>query len=224
MQDFEPFFPEDGPPIEEDIVSATATKTDSGSDVTEEFQDDVYKKWFKTGSKSGFISINTWFEAGKVSVDIGETGAGSLKGNTKVFTNAIEIATYLRAVYDGNAATLYPERRDGPTAESFVYYGGGQIEGKPVSRILKIHHWATGKGENKSFDTSAFVWKCGHFQARKTDSGAFIPDMSKPALSVNLIKVTRKEMAEIHYRMDLALHAFAAREQDLFRSLNGNRR
>lgn len=186
------------------------------------FEDDVYKKWFRTKDRSGFLAIRGWLDAGKISVDVGELGNDGLKGNTQVWANAIDLAVYLRAVYHDKATALYPSQRN-TSPEAFVYYGGGQIDGKPVSRILKIEHWSTGSGDKKSYDASAFAWKCGHFAARKTESGAFIPDMSK-SLSQNSIKVSRVEMAEISYRIDLALAAFASQEDDAFRALNGNKR
>jgi len=176
---------------------------------SEQFEDDIYKKWFKTKSKSGFLAVRTWLDAGKVSIDIGETGGEGLRGNTQVWTNAIELVVYLRALYDGNATRLYEN-------ETFTYYGGGQVNGQPVSRILKIAHWS-------KEDTTAFAWKCGHFEARKADSGAFIPDMNKN-LSLNLIKMTRKEMAEIYYRLDLDIQSYAAKNENAFLALNGNKR
>lgn len=194
---------------------------DEGSDTKKDnFDDDVYKKWFRSKDKSGFLAIRTWLEAGKVSIDIGETGGQGLKGNTQVWTNAVELVTYLRAVYDGKGPALYPRQKNSPE-ESFVYYGGGQLDGKPVSRILKVEHWSTGSGDSKSYDASSFAWKCGHFAARKAESGAFIPDMSK-SLSQNMIKVSRREMAEMYYRLDLAINTFAAQNADVFRALNGN--
>lgn len=179
--------------------------------------DDVFKKWFRSKDKSGFLSLRTWLDAGKVSVDIGETGNQGLKSNTQVWANAVEMVTYLRAVYDGKGKAIF-----GPH-ETFMHYGGATVDGKPVSRILKIEHWSTGSGDNKKYDESAFAWKCGHFEARKAESGAFIPDMSK-SLSQNLIKVTRKEMAEVYYRLDLAINAFATQTEDVFKALNGNKK
>lgn len=221
MDDFEPYLQPDD---EEFPMPVTADPVqDSAPQEDRQFEDDLYKKWFRTGSKSGFLSVRPWFDAGKVSVDIGETGGDGLKGNTLVWTNAIELATFLRAVVNGTAPSLYPRRTGAPTPESYLYYGGGSQDGKPISRILKINHWQTGSGDEAKFDASSFVWKCGHFQARKSQQGAFIPDMSKP-LSMNLIKVTRKEMAEISYRLDLALTAFVLTEKEAFRALNGNKR
>lgn len=203
--------------------------TDTTSTPDRKYEDDVFKKWFKTGSKQGFIAIRAAFPIGKFVIDIGETGEGSLKGNTQCYVNAIDLATYVQAVYDGTATRIY--RKNGkagvPTDEGLVYYGGSASDknynGSPVSRVLKVHHWVTGSGDNASYDDNAFVWKCGHFAGKVTQTGAILPNMTSP-LSVNSIKVTRQEMALINTRMRLALSAFAAKTPDFFRALNGNDR
>lgn len=178
--------------------------------------DEIYKKWFRRGDKSGFVSLRGWLEKGKVAVDIGEAGEGGLQGATMVWTNALPLMTYLRAVSNGQGTVLFPanERaRVGP--ESFVYYGGGQTkEGRDISRILKITYWTEG-------DPSGFAWKTGHFPATRTRTGAYVPDMSAPIQS-NLIKVNRPEMAEIALSLELALHAHAA-GQDFGAVLNSLR-
>lgn len=212
--DLESFFGDDS-----NNQSVTPQKNENKQ--RQDFEDDIYKKWFRSKDRSGFLTLRHWFEAGKVSIDVGELSGEGLKGNTQVWTNAIALGTYLRSVTNGTAALLYPAQR-GTSAEAFVYYGGGKIDGRPVSRILKVEHWSTGSGENRRYDESAFAWKCGHFVARQTDSGAYIPDMSQ-SLSQNSIRVTRTEMAEMSYRLDIALHSFAARTDDVMRALNGNR-
>lgn len=189
----------------------------------ENFKDDLYKKWFRTKDRNGFIAVREWLDAGKISVDIGEVREGGLKNHTMAWANAVELVVYLKAVVDGNASELYPAPKGGGSPETFTYYGGATIDGKPVSRILKVEHWSTMKGDQKVFDASGFAWKCGHFAARKQDSGAFIPDMSKP-LSQNKIKVSKKEMAEIFYRLDLTIRSYVAKEDDPMRGLNGNKR
>lgn len=189
---------------------------------------DLYKKWSKAGGTGRVLSIRPWLEAGKISIDIGETveagGKARMKGHTLVWTNILGLATYLSAVRDGRGAQLYPANAKAgvPTPEGFVYYGGGKIEGKPVSRILKIHHWQSG---DNNFDDAAFVWKCGHFSARTSSTGAYIPDMSK-VLSINSIKVTRTEMAEIAYSVNLALinHASRTETKTWLKELTGKNR
>ncbi len=71
------------------------------------------------------------------------------------------------------------DRTGVPTAEGFVSYGGGIIDSKPISRIFKSHYWQSGE----TYDSSAFVWKCGHFAARKSDSGASTTSVSSTVTS-----------------------------------------
>jgi hypothetical protein len=72
--------------------------------------------------------------------------------------------------------------------------------GQSISRIFKCQYWQSGD----NVDTNAFIWKAGHFKARKSDSGAFIPDMKSP-LSVDSIKVSRQDIVSISYLLDLSL-------------------
>jgi hypothetical protein len=181
---------------------------DSSDTASKEYDEDLYKKWFRSKTQSGFLSIRPWFDALKLKIDIGKTSAdGKLISSTNVFVDACDFAAYLKSLTLGTGPINYPsnERMGVPTDEGFVSYGGSLIDGKPISRIFKSHHWQN----NDNYDTSAFAWKCGHFQARKSDSGAFIPDMSK-SISVDMIKVTRSELATISYKVDLALTAFAS--------------
>lgn len=187
------------------------------------FDDDVYKKWFRTKTKSGFLTLRTWLEAGKASIDIGEIANGTSE-NTIVWCDAVELATYLQAVTNGQGASLYPVRYGLNEPEGFIHYGGSNSGNQPISRILKVSYWRTGSGDQANVDSSAFAWKCGHFKARTSDTGAFIPDMKSP-LSVNQIKIARSEMAVMSYRLNLALQRFAGTyDGDLFRALNGNNR
>lgn len=183
------------------------------------FEDDIYKKWFKTKSRSGFLSLRQWLEAGKVSIDIGEVNGKELQ-NTLVWANAIQLAIYLRSIAQNTALVLYPQTNSTPSPESFVHFGGSNTDKGPVSRILKIHYWKQGD----SYDGTAFSFKCGHFKARTSSSGAFIPDMSAP-LSTNMIKMSRTEMADMSYRIDLAIQHFAFKyDGDVFSALNGHTR
>lgn len=202
------FFQSDDDGGEENL---TTQKRDDG-----EFPDSVYKKWYRAKNRSGFLSLDTWLEAGKVSVDIGEVTQAT--SNTKVWCDAVEFATYLRAVATGNAKELYPARSGLSTPEGFVYYGGGEVEGRKVSRILKVVYW----GGQDNYDSSAFNYKAGHFAATVNDQGAYIPNMKEP-LSVNMIKVSRAEVAQMSYRLDIAIQRFAnIYDGDVFRALNGN--
>lgn len=178
------------------------------------YTQDLYKKWFRSKTQNGFVSIKPWMEAFKLKIDIGKTSPdGKLLSSTNVFVDAVDFGAYLRAITLGTADTLFPQndRMGVPTAEGFVSYGGATIEGKPVSRIFKAHYWQSGD----SVDSTAFAWKCGHFAARKSDSGAFIPDMKSP-ISVDLIKVTRQDIASISYLVDLAMISHVAQAKDWY--------
>ena len=177
---------------------------------------DLYKKWFKSPSASGFLSIKPLLNIGKFRIDIGATGAdATLKSHTETFVDSILFATYVRCVVNGAARTVYSAnpKMGIPTDEGVAFYGGGTgPDGKPISRIFKSHYWRKGDSD---YDSSAFVFKCGHFKANKSSSGAFLPDMSSP-LSTDSIKVTRVELAEISYRVDLCLNAYANSNPEWF--------
>lgn len=174
----------------------------------------LYKKWFRSKTQSGFLSIRPWFQGLKFAVDIGKTSAeGKLESSTACFVDAVDFAAYLRSVVNGTAVQNYPASSRNGTShpESFVSYGGAIINNQPVSRILKIQYWSS----NDVVDDTAFIWKSGHFKARKSDSGAFIPDMKSP-LSVDSIKVTRTELTSISYLLDLCLHSHVANNVDWY--------
>lgn len=173
-----------------------------------DYENDLYKKWFRSKTQSGFLSIRPWFTGMKFKIDIGKTSPdGKLISHTNLYVDAIDFAAYLKAITNGNATTLYPanDRLGLPTPEGFASYGGATIDNKPVSRIFKAHHWSAGE----NFDPTAFVWKAGHFAARVSDTGAYIPDM-KSVLSVDSIKVTRQDISSISYLVDLALSSYVA--------------
>ena len=179
-----------------------------------EFTTDLYKKWFRSKTQSGFLSIKPWFEGMKFKIDIGKTSPeGKLISSTNVYVDAFDFAAYLKSIASGNAVTNYPanDRSGSPSPEGFASYGGADINGKPVSRIFKAHYWQNGD----SFDSTSFAWKCGHFAAKKSDTGAFIPDL-KNAISVDFIKVTRQDICSISYLLDLSLTAYVANNPDWY--------
>jgi len=189
------------------MMEESHSQGDSGhvEEVTTErvYEKDLYKKWFRSKSQSGFISIRPWFAGMKFKIDIGKTGPdGKLISSTNVFVDAVDFAAWLRAVVNGSAVKDFPanEKTGASTNESFVSYGGTEINSRPISRILKVHYWQSGE----TFDATAFVFKAGHFDARKSDTGAFLPNMKAP-ISVDSIKVTRQELHSISYLVDLAL-------------------
>lgn len=180
----------------------------------QEYENDLYKKWFRSKNQSGFLAIRPWYQALKLKIDIGKTSSdGKLLSSTNVFVDAIDLAAYLRSIVVGTAENNYPPnpKMGVPTSEGFVSYGGAVVDNKPISRIFKAHHWQS----NDEYDPTSFVWKCGHFAARKSDSGAFIPDM-KQMISADLIKVTRQDVCSISYLVDLALNSYTANNTDWY--------
>ena len=181
-----------------------------------DYEPDLYKKWFRSSSQSGFLAIRPWYQALKMRIDIGKTSSeGKLLSSTAVFVDAIDFAAYLRSVANQTAVTNYPanSKLTLPTAEGFVSYGGATIDNKPVSRVFKAHYWQS----DDTYDSSTFAWKCGHFAARKAESGAFIPDF-KTALSTDFIKVTRQDACSISYLVDLALSSYAHSNHNWYQS------
>ena len=184
------------------------------SDDKPKYNNTLYKKWFKSKSQSGFVSIRPWFQGMKFNVDIGKTSpAGKLESSTNCFVDAVDFAAYLRSISNGTAVVNFPanERLGIPTPESFVSYGGATVNNRVISRIFKVQYWQSGD----NVDTSAFNWKVGHFKARKSESGAFIPDMKSP-LSVDSIKVTRQDIVSISYLLDLSLNSYTVNNTDWY--------
>lgn len=185
------------------------------SDQQKSYDKDLYKKWFRSKTQSGFLSIRPWFQGLKLRVDIGKTSSdGKLISSTNVFLDIIDFGAYLKAITNGTATEAYPasEKLGLPTAEGFVSYGGAKIDGKPISRIFKAHHW---QNADNTFDPNSFAFKSGHFQARMSDSGAFIPDMKNP-ISVDSIKVTRQDIHSISYIVDLAIVSHVTNRTDWY--------
>lgn len=179
-----------------------------------DYENDLYKKWFRSKSQSGFLSIRPWFTGMKFKIDIGKTSPdGKLISHTNLYVDAVDFAAYLKAINLGTAPNIYPanDRLGLPTAESFASYGGAKIDGNPISRIFKSHYWTSGD----TVDPTSFVWKAGHFKARVSDTGAFIPDMKSP-LSVDSIKVTRQDISAISYIVDLSLVSYVANNQSWY--------
>jgi len=204
VEDFLSSLDDDGSPVE----------TLKNNSETKEYQQDLYKKWFRSKTQSGFLSIKPWHQALKMKIDIGKTSPdGKLISSTAVFVDSVDFAAYLNSITLSTALVNYPKNDKLliPTNEGFVSYGGASIEGKPVSRIFKSHYWQSGD----DYDNTSFVWKCGHFSARKSDSGAFIPDMKSP-ISVDQIKVTRQEICSISYLLDLSLTSYVTNNHDWY--------
>jgi hypothetical protein len=190
-------------------------ESNEGSEQKKTYDKDLYKKWFRSKTQSGFLSIRPWFQGLKLRVDIGKTSSdGKLLSSTNVFLDIVDFGAYLKAITNGTAELAYPlnDRLGVPTPEGFVSYGGAKVDGKPISRIFKAHHW---QNADQSYDPNSFVFKSGHFNARMSDSGAFIPDMKNP-LSVDSIKVTRQDIHSISYITDLAIISHVSNKTDWY--------
>lgn len=163
-----------------------------GVDPKEYAKNQVYKKWFFAGSVGGFLSIRVWPDAGMFHIDIGQLNAKKeLVGHTEVWVPAIKFASYTRAVASGTYNLAYPNA-------TFAHYGGAMIEQKPMSRIFKVEYWT------KDEPQSGLHFKNGHFNAKRTDQGAYQP-LLKEEIRRNSIKVTYAELLEIAYRLDLSI-------------------
>jgi hypothetical protein len=194
---------------------SNVSESNDSSDQKKTYDKDLYKKWFRSKTQSGFLSIRPWFQGLKLRVDIGKTSPdGKLISSTNVFLDIVDFGAYLKAITNGTAELAYPanDRLGVPTPEGFVSYGGAKVEGKPISRIFKAHHW---QNSDQSYDPNSFAFKSGHFNARMSDSGAFIPDMKNP-LSVDSIKVTRQDIHSISYIVDLAMISHVANRTDWY--------
>lgn len=198
----------------DELLSQIDDSMEHVSDDKPKYTNTLYKKWFKSKTQSGFVSIRPWFQGMKFSVDIGKTNAdGKLDSSTNCFLDAVDFAAYLKAITTGTAVSNFPanDRMGTSTPESFVAYGGAVVNNQPISRIFKSQYWQSGE----NVDPSAFMWKVGHFKARKSDSGAFIPDMKSP-LSVDSIKISRQEIVSISYLLDLSLISHAVNNTDWY--------
>lgn len=164
----------------------------------------LYKKWFKAGTQSGFVSITPWYGACKLAIDVGsvDPNTKAVLSSTKCFVDLIEFGTYLRSIVSGTAEKIYPKRDQCPSPESFLSYGGSET----TSRVFKIHYW--GAGADAAGTPGSFVFKCGHFGGKVTQTGAVIPNF-QDRKSANMIKISLLEMHEIAYRVDLAAIRYA---------------
>lgn len=174
---------------------------------------ELYKYWFSYNGRGGFCSLTPWLEAGKISIDVGSlkesNGKTQLEGHTQLWCNTLDLYAFLAAVANDTAPRYYPAQpkagngMDNP--ECFIYYGGGMMDNKVVSRILKIHYW---QDKNGTATPDAFAWKTGHYQGTRNATGAIMPDMSK-GISQNLIKIPRLEMVKMYHRLHFTIQAHA---------------
>lgn len=153
------------------------------SEAQQQTQDIVIHKIWRKGR---FASFNYWEQANKISIDIGEFSDGKLIGATKCYVDLLPFYTYLDAEHHDRLKTVYPKF----DSEGFAVYGGNA----KVARVFKSHWWMNGQNT----DLSSRVFKCGHFEAKVSGTGAIIPDMSKP-LSMTSIKISMEEIAHVYH-------------------------
>lgn len=185
---------------------------EEGAAQPQNFDGELYKKWFKAGGQAGFLSITPFRRddrfVGRFIVDVGKVNPNnnSIQSSTKCYVDAVQFLTYLSSVNAGTAKDLFWKRNGTNSPESFVAYGGS-AGADPVARVFKIEYWGATKdtiGDNKGF-----AWKCGHFKGNVTGTGAITAIMSEP-IGTDMIKVSRLEMAEICTRVQLAMIGFAS--------------
>lgn len=174
-----------------------------------EFEQPIYKEWFKTNSAAGFITITPWLTARKLVLDIGSVDPNSNKvtSNTQFYVNALDLHTYLQSVINGSAVEIYPKRSQCPSPESFVAFGASGTD----SRVLKVHYW--GAGSDKDGDPNGFAWKVGLFGGKKSASGAVEPQWND-IKSRDQIRRSRLEMHRIAHAVNFSLIHFAAASKD----------
>lgn len=178
--------------------------TDGTVEDNKKYSPELYKKWFKAGNSAGFISITPWYEARKLTIDIGsvDPNTNAVLSATKCFVDMIDFAVYLRAVVAGRAKELYPKRDQCPSPESFISFGGSG----DTSKVFKIHYW--GASAESQGTEGSFAFKCGHFGGKVTNTGAIIPNFQERK-SANMIKMNLLELHELAVRVDLALVRYA---------------
>lgn len=168
--------------------------------------EEIYKIWSRTKDVSRFLSIKYFAQGKKFIIDIGVTdnNSGKLTSSTFVFVDAVILLSYVRSINRGTAPNIYRASENSrdqlPCPEAIVVFGGGKIEGKPIARVFKTHYWQTGG----SYDPTAFAWKCAHFTAKESGSGAFIQADGTP-ISNDSIKVTRRQIAEMEVLLEAAV-------------------
>lgn len=178
-----------------------------------DFQDtEIFKKWSNVGGVRRFCSIRTFLGAGKLGVDVGQATDSGVAA-TLCWTDAVDLSAFLKAIVSGGSI-VYPDNE-------FMSFGGTYVDGKPVSRLLKIAPWM--KGEERASDGSMMV-KTGHFEATVGSAGAFVPNYNN-LISQHMVKITPTEFQRMQYMVELAIlrHTIAAGD-NAFVQLNGQNR
>lgn len=155
---------------------------------------DTFKKWSQLNGVQRFTSVRAWPEANKAVIDIGYLEKNVMKSHTEVYVDLIAFTTYLRAIENNTAAELYKD-------EKFSSYGGAERDGKVISRVFVCEYWDKDSKQ-------AFRLKTGHLVGQKTATGAYMPKSPNEILSSDSMKLTRTDLHEISYRLQLAIDAY----------------
>lgn len=172
---------------------------------------ELYKEFLRTKEITRFISVKHFVTGNKFIVDIGTVNnqTNKLASSTVVYIDAFILLAYLKAVNSGQGAVIYPasEKANVDSDEGLTIFGGSSKGDAPIARVFKSHWWQNyNKQTNtKEYDSKSFMWKCAHFQAKQTSSGAFIPDFTK-SISFDSIRMTRRNLAELELILTHALN------------------
>lgn len=170
------------------------------------YVDPAYKRWHK----SGFVSVTPAYRIGKILVDIGRTDPETkeLILSCVSYLNAAPFIAYLKAIAANVGEDLFTGSNK-TLPESFMHYGGTTKDDKPLSRVFKAE-WKK-RGED-DYDKSTFLWKNGLFNARKTATGALIPD-GKP-IEATQVMMPRSEIPYLAFELEAEYFAFKVRGEN----------
>ncbi len=149
---------------------------------------ELFKHWFKTSSASGFCSVRDAFAIGRIVIDVGAVDPKTNKVNssTLVYIDATEFAAYLDVMLLTGITTAYSS------------FGGGVVDGQPVSRSLRIN--PTDKGK--------FWIEVAHTPATVNNTGGYVPQKLVAPISSDKIQLTRGQLATLRVRLNLGLTAW----------------
>lgn len=162
---------------------------------------EVYKKWTKTKTFSGFATFYNWCEGERVKIEIADTsGDNGVKSLSTVYIPTWQFITYLHAEVYGFLPRLYPSMLEPNEHHGITIYGGTNI-----ARVFKIEDW---NYRNKNLDKPSGNrrFKAGEFEI-KPGSQASEPDWSKP-INVNQIQMKPFEIAELYHHLVTVQQAF----------------
>lgn len=152
--------------------------------------DEIWKKWVKSKDTSRFFGVRPWLQGSKFSLDIGLVNGSKLTGHATAFVGMIEFVTTLEqllANYDRNLNFK-------SNSSSFKIYGGGNVDGKLVSRVISIAPFFT---EGSGDANSALQFRITHLAGQKTSTGAIMPKQPNEIIADYSIKVTAMELRQM---------------------------